>query len=110
MSATETKYSQIAEDQLATCLKDPNSYIECLVKFGSIRGLMHLIYTEFGVMKKITPLEALPEKNRREIWVQAQKDGAGRLTKENLIQLSKCLYLIDFLLLQWELNNKKTSQ
>lgn len=107
MSIAKQMTDKIADEQLAICLKDPNAYIECLVKFGSIRGLLSLIYVEYVTQKKITPLEALPEKNRRKIWKQAQADGAGRLTKENLIQLSKILYLIDFLLLQWELNNKK---
>ena len=109
MSAAEKTYSKIADEQLAACLKSPDEYIECLVKFGSIRGLVHFIYTEFVTKKIITPIDILPEKNRREIWTQAKKDANGRLTRENLIVFSKCLYLLNFLLLQWELNNKKQS-
>lgn len=98
MEKQERDYTRIAREQLATLRKNPNVYVEGLIKFGSTRNIMHLLYADAVTAKEIPALEGRPEDIRRYYWDQAKADAAGRLTRENLIRLSKVYYFLDHLL------------
>lgn len=98
MGTVDRQYDVIAQEQLARLRENPNVYVECLIKFNSVRNLMHFLYVEAVTSKRIQPLEIRPEEDRRYYWEQAKADAAGRLTRENLIRLSKIFFFIDHLL------------
>jgi hypothetical protein len=84
--------------QAAICEKDPETFITCLVKYGSQRSVMMAVYNTLVASKLLTRIEDLPEEKKRGWWEQAKTDAAGRLPADKVKVLARCLYVLDWLL------------
>lgn len=73
-------------------------YIDCLVKFNSPRHILTLCYNKFVRLKKIIPIEQLPEEEKNKLWGQTKWYCDGRMTKDGVIELAKALYILEYLL------------
>lgn len=98
MDAWSTICIKNTADIVQACLRDPNTFIECLVKFSSVRGEVLIYYTDAVSRKEILSLYALPDEIKRHYWTEAKRESAGRLSLNPLKDLAKCLYFIDHLL------------
>lgn len=56
------------------------------------------VYVAAVRLKKLLPIEALTEEEKRYYWELSKKEAKGTLIPENLKILSKCLYCIEMFL------------
>ena len=85
------------------CIRDPDSFVEALVKFSSVRGTMLVFYTDAITRNEIQSLYSQPEEIKRHYWQESKSEARGRLTKGPLMDLAKALYYLDFLLSKYAL-------
>lgn len=76
---------------------DNGAYIEMIVKFSSIRQMLTWVYVCLVADKKIIPIEKWDQDLKQSIWNDAKEFAAGRLTNEQCISFSKCLYVLKLL-------------
>ena len=97
MSLT-TAFEELGRKQCATFKAHPEEYLELLVTAGSQRSVMFSVYNILRSSGKLTPMEDLPLEFKTDIWQEAQKIAKGRLSKEKMILLARCLYVLNWLL------------
>lgn len=86
---------QITREQIEYCREDPNAYVHFLATNNPRRELVHMLYTDAVVTKKIKPLEVQTDEVKRFYWKMAQDEAKGKLTILPLKKLAKCLYFIE---------------
>lgn len=94
---------ELGYKQAELCRQDPETYLELLITAPSQRSILFNVYNSLRTAGRLKMLELLPENERREIWQEAKKLAKGRLPMEKLILLSKCLYTLNHLLQQLEI-------
>lgn len=98
MSTLQQEFIDLGYKQAAVCRENPEAYLNLLVTAPSQRKVLFSVYNALRMSGRLKALELLPEEERREIWNEAKKLAAGRLPKDKLILLSKCLYTLNYLL------------
>jgi hypothetical protein len=75
--------------------KDNVTYVNCLVFGEGMRKSMIEVYraiVKYGIAPKI---EDLPVAEKEKIWIRANAVAENRIAKDQLIELSKALYVIE---------------
>lgn len=75
--------------------RDNITYVNCLVFGEGMRKSMIEVYraiVKYGIVPKI---EDLPVPEKEKIWLRANAVAENRIAKEQLIELSKALYVIE---------------
>ncbi len=74
--------------------KDNSIFIECVVKYKTMRALMIMVYNRLVFDKKIISIEKILPEDKTTLWKDAYEFSNGRLSKEERIGLSKVLYVL----------------
>src|SRR5579859_5078517 len=98
MDSWSTICAKNSREVAESCRRDPNTFVECMVKYGSVRGEMCLLYSEAVARREIQSFYIQPDEIKRHYWRQSQLEARGRLTIEPLKDLSRALYYLDHLL------------
>lgn len=98
MINTQQQFIDLGYKQAAVCRENPEVYLNLLVTAPSQRTVLFSVYNALRMCGRLKALELLPEDERREIWDEAKRLAAGRLPKDKLVLLSKCLYTLNYLL------------
>lgn len=72
--------------------------MSCLVKFNSQRYILLWCYASLVGNKKIKLMEALDKDDKESIWAMAKEIADGRINKNDVIELCKALYTLEYLL------------
>lgn len=76
--------------------KDISGFKQLLCSAGATRKCMVEVYRSAVKWDQIVPIEKLPSNQKIKYWEEAKKLAKGRgLTQEQVIELSKVIYLID---------------
>lgn len=89
---------KIGKQQAAMCNNNSVVYINCLVKFSTMRHLMTSIYNALVHTKFVSKIEDLPLEEKTTLWEQTKAFANNTLNLPETIKLSKCLYAIEYLL------------
>jgi len=73
-------------------------FMDALVDGNGMRGLLEWVYFVLVGEKIITRIEELPTERKRNLWEGAKEFAKERIEKEKIIQLSRCLYAIEYYL------------
>lgn len=73
-------------------------YIDCLIKFDSMRHILITAYVSLIYAKKIIAIEHLPLEEKNQLWGLTKEFASGKLEKSKTIELSKALYTLEFYL------------
>lgn len=110
MDSWSTICTKNAREMAESCVRDPNVFVESLVKFGSVRGELSMLYAEAVGRKEIHSFYIQPDEIKRHYWREAQKEAKGRMTLEPLKELARALYYLDYLLSKYALWTISTSE
>jgi hypothetical protein len=91
-------FDRLAAQQVESFYKNEPVYIECLVKFKSLRKIMLGIYNSQVSLNKILPIEKLNEGDKMELWEQTKTYSNNRLNKNEIIELAKTVWCLSNLL------------
>jgi hypothetical protein len=76
--------------------KDNIAFVSCLVSGDGLRKCMIEVYRAIVKFKFVPPIEDVDIREEEKIWLRANAVDENRiLTKEQLIELSKALYVIE---------------
>lgn len=89
---------EIARFQMDLFYRTGPVYIECLIKFASLRSLFIHVYNSLVFQKMITAVEQLSEQEKQELREQTIAYARGRLTKQGNGELAKVLWCIENLM------------
>ena len=98
MSQLTKAFLYLGLQQAQSFKSNPEVYLELLVTAPSQRSIMFNVYAFLKSSGKIRSIELLPETEKRDIYEEAKKLAKGRLPVENLVRLSKALYVLNWLL------------
>jgi hypothetical protein len=90
-----SSFLSIAQDYGKSFLKDPEVFIQCLVKLKGTRDFLMWVYCVLIGAKVIIPIEQASEEKKWELWNMAIADAGGRLRREEVKRVAKCLYLLE---------------
>lgn len=78
--------------------KDNVGYMKSIPFVQTPQSILLGCYEILVRQVKVKKIEELSEVDQRNIWDTAKEFAAGRLNKEELIRLSKCLYALEYIL------------
>lgn len=85
--------------KMASSFEDHSiEFMDALVDGNGMRGLLEWVYFVLVGEKIITKIEDLPDNRKRNLWEGAKEFSKGLVVKEKLIQLSRCLYCLEYYL------------
>lgn len=79
-------------------IKNNLAYCELLVIGTSNRHIMEMVYHVLVGHKKIKALEELPQEDKAMSWETANDFAKGRMDKEGVVELVKCLHALEYYL------------
>lgn len=89
---------RIGKEQ-ADIFKDNNIvYVECLVKFTSVRHLLCTLYVHLVGINKIFPIENISQEYKEDLKSFTREINKDRLQSTDAIELAKSLYVLNYLL------------
>lgn len=88
----------LAEQQAQLFLKDNIAYSETLVSCKVPRLILLGAYKILVNRQIIKPLEKLTQEEKRICWDTSKDISKGRLSKDELIELAKSLYCLEYFL------------
>lgn len=89
----------VGKQQAALCNNNSITYINCLVKFGTMRQLMTSVYFTLVHTNQVSKIENLPLEEKTALWAQTKEFAANTLSLSEMIKLSRCLYALEYLLI-----------
>lgn len=98
MTSLTDGFLQLGIKQVQLFKDDPETFLELLITAPSQRSVLFSVYNTLRSSGRITPMEDLPEEFKKDIWQEAKDRAKGRLPVDKLILLSKCLYVLNWLL------------
>jgi hypothetical protein len=90
----------IAQDYGKSFLKDPEVFIQCLVKLKGTRDLLMWVYCVLIGAGVIIPIEQASEEKKWELWNMAIADAGGKLRRGEVKRLAMVLFMIEQILNQ----------
>jgi hypothetical protein len=90
-----SSFLSIAQDYGKSFLKDPEVFIQCLVKLKGTRDLLMWVYCVLIGAGVIIPIEEASEEKKWELWNMAIADAAGRLRREEVKRVARVLFLLE---------------
>lgn len=78
--------------------KNNQVFIDCLVKFNSVRHTLTAAYESLVGYKKITPVEDIPLSDWDNLLSMTKYYADGRMDGKGLNELSKALYTLEYYL------------
>lgn len=89
---------EIGKKQAIDFMNNNVAFMEVLITCVVPIKLMLLCYRSLVIKKAIKELESLPVNQKNTIWEQAKEFSNGRLNKDQLIDLCRSLYTLEYLL------------
>lgn len=88
----------LAKSQVALFQKDNTTWMDLLITSDCIRGIMFTAYNSLVRDRKIKAIEDMEQGDKENIWLSAKEFAKDRLNDEQLIELSKGLVSLEYLL------------
>lgn len=101
MEQTKTwndSWIELGYKQARICNENSVGYINFLVAGNSTRAVMVEVYNTLVRTKRIQKIEDLPLDEKNTLWEQTKEFSDNNLNLKETINLSKCLYAIEYLL------------
>lgn len=94
----ENSFIGLAKKQVLLFEKDHISWMNLLVTSVCVRKIMFMAYNSLVNHKNIRPIQDMSEKEKSTIWESAKEFAKDRLKKDELVQVSKALISLEYLL------------
>jgi hypothetical protein len=100
MTPHAAMFLDIARQEAKECYRNPEVFIQCLVKLKGTRDLLMWVYCVLIGAGVIIPIEQASEEKKWELWNMAIADAGGRLRREEVKRLARVLFMIEQILNQ----------
>jgi hypothetical protein len=98
MSLLDLRFEELGKKQSELFHLNNQVFIECLVKFKSVRHTLTYAYKSLIRLKKLSPIESLPLNEKTNLWEMTKEYAANRLEKDEMIELSQALLTLEYYL------------
>lgn len=98
MKSSNSDFIELGRKQASLFHQNNVTYIECLVKFDSMRHALNLAYGSLIGWKMLPEVKTLPHPEKVKLWEQTKEFAAGRMNAKDLKELSIALYTLEYYL------------